>query len=168
MASIGVSKPELARLMGMSPQNIFAYFQRDNMRLSFAQSVVDRLGYELSFSLDRDTQSSLCEVEIELPQGMNRLAFLQIALQKYGISRKDLAEKLGLNYTGVNRWLHVDDMAISYIFDIAELYGLKVKTSRRVIKALFTETVFRSSVWCAMINRENYRRITILAKSFDL
>ena len=99
MASIGVSKPELARLMGMSPQNIFAYFQRDDMRLSLAQRVVDRLGYELSFSLERETQSSLCEVEIELPQGMNRLAFLRIALQKYGISRKDLAEKLGLNYT---------------------------------------------------------------------
>ena len=128
MASIGVSKPELARLMGMSPQNIFAYFQRDDMRLSLAQRVVDRLGYELSFSLERETQSSLCEVEIELPQGTDRLAFLRIALKKYGISRKDLAEKLGLNYTGVNRWFHVDDMAISYIFDIAELYGLKVKT----------------------------------------
>ncbi len=85
MASIGVSKPELARLMGMSPQNIFAYFQRDDMRLSLAQRVVDRLGYELRFSLDRETQSSLREVEIELPQGMNRLAFHRISLQKYGI-----------------------------------------------------------------------------------
>ncbi len=67
-------------------------------------------------------------MEIGLPQGTDRLAFLRIALKKYGISRKDLAEKLGLNYTGVNRWFHVDDIAISYIFDIAELYGLKVKT----------------------------------------
>ena len=129
MASIGVSKPELARLMGMSPQNIFAYFQRDDMRLSFAQRVVDRLGYELSLSLDRETPTSLCIVEIGLPQGTDRLAFLRIALKKYGISRKDLAEKLGLNYTGVNRWFHVDDIAICYIFDIAEIYDLKVKTT---------------------------------------
>ena len=54
---------------------------------------------------------------------------VRIALKKYGISRKDLAEKLGLNYTGVNRWFHVDDIAISYIFDIAEIYDLKVKTT---------------------------------------
>ena len=60
---------------------------------------------------------------------MGRLAFLRVAMKKYGITRKDLADRLGLNYTGVNRWFFIDDMAISYIFKIAELYGLKVKTS---------------------------------------
>lgn len=132
LASIGVSKPELARLMKMSPQNIFAYFRRDDMRLSFAQEIVDRLGYVLSFSLEREAPSSMHVVEIELSQGTDTidcLAFLRIAMQKYGISRKDLAEQLGLNYTGVNRWFHVDDIAISYIFKIAELYDLKVKTT---------------------------------------
>lgn len=44
----------------------------------------------------------------------------------YGISRKDVAEKLGLNYTGVNRWFRVDDIAI-YIFKIAGCYCLKVR-----------------------------------------
>ena len=80
LASIDMSKPELAHLMRMSPQNIFAYFKRDDMRLSF-------------------------------------------------VSRKDVAEKLGLNYTGVNRWFKVDDISISYIFKIAELYDLKVRTT---------------------------------------
>ena len=129
LASIDMSKPELAHLMGMSPQNIFTYFQRDDMRLSFAQRVADRLGYELSFSLDMETPSPICIVEIELPQGVDRLAFLRIALKKYGITRKGLAEKLGLNYTGVNRWFRVDDISISYIFKIAELYDLKVRTT---------------------------------------
>jgi len=41
--------------------------------------------------------------------------------------RKDLASKLGIGYTGVNRWFKVDDIAISYIYRIAELYGLEVK-----------------------------------------
>ena len=88
LASIGVSKPELARLMKMSPQNIFAYFRRDDMRLSFAQEIVDRLGYVLSFSLEREAPSSMHVVEIELSQGtdtIDRLAFLRIAMQKYGI-----------------------------------------------------------------------------------
>ena len=30
---------------------------------------------------------------------------------QYGIQRKDIAEKLGLNYTGVNRWFKVDDIS---------------------------------------------------------
>lgn len=133
MAAIGVSKPELAHLMRMTPQNIFAYFKRDDMRLSCAMQIVDRLGYELSFSLDRENPSSpLCVVEIELSQdqdNVGRLAFLRVAMKKYGITRKDIADRLGLNYTGVNRWFFIDDMAISYIFKIAELYDLKVRTT---------------------------------------
>ena len=50
--------------------------------------------------------------------------FKRGAMGQYGIQRKDLAEKLGLNYTGVNRWFKVDDISISYIYSIAELYGL--------------------------------------------
>ena len=48
---------------------------------------------------------------------------------QYGIQRKDLAEKLGLNYTGVNSWFKVDDISISYIYRIAGLYGLDVKVN---------------------------------------
>ena len=60
-------------------------------------------------------------------KGLARLAFLCVAMGQYGIERKDLASKLGIGYTGVNRWFKVDDIAISYIYRIAELYGLEVK-----------------------------------------
>lgn len=46
------SKHELARVMGVSAQNIFTYFQRDDMKLSYAQEVASRLGYTLTFSLE--------------------------------------------------------------------------------------------------------------------
>ena len=59
--------------------------------------------------------------------GIQRLAFLRVAMSQYGIERKKLAEQLELNYTGVNRWFKVDDIALSYIYKIADLYGLKVK-----------------------------------------
>lgn len=29
------------------------------------------------------------------------------------------------NYTGVNRWFKVEDIALTYIYEIAKLYGLK-------------------------------------------
>lgn len=60
---------------------------------------------------------------------IGRLAFLQIAMKLNGIERKELAQRLELFYTGVNRWFKVDDIAISYLFKIAELYGLKLGVS---------------------------------------
>ena len=126
-----VSKHELARIMGVSPQNIFTYFKRDDMKLSYAQEMASRLGYDLSYRLEREgTESRDVVLDIEGlvgKDGLQRLAFLRVAMSQYGIERKRLAEQLGLNYVGVNRWFKVDDRAISYLYKIAELYGLKVK-----------------------------------------
>ena len=127
----GVAKRELARMLGMTPQSIFTYFKRDDMKLSFAQTVASKLGYELVFRLEKaDAQLQSGALEIEAPVGdggLSRLSFLRVALQQYGISRKELAEKLELHYMGVNRWFKVDDIAVSYLYEIAQLYGLQVK-----------------------------------------
>lgn len=132
----GVSKHELARIMGVSPQNIFVYFKRDDMKLSVAQEMASRLGYDLSYRLVKeDGQARDVVLDIEGlvgKDGLQRLAFLRVAMGQYGIERKALAEKLDLNYTGVNRWFKVDDIALSYLYKIAELYGLKVKIKATV------------------------------------
>ena len=60
---------------------------------------------------------------------LKRLAFFRVAMSLYGIKRADVAEKLGITLSGVNRWFKVDDISISYIFKIAALYDLKVKVS---------------------------------------
>lgn len=138
MDSRGVSKHELARMMGVSAQNIFTYFKRDDMKLSYAQEVAGKLGFDLSFRLeseDAPLKNVFAEIETLVGKdGLQRLAFLRIAMSQYGIERKDLAERLGLNYTGVNRWFKVDDIAISYIYKIAELYGLKVKIKATILR----------------------------------
>ncbi len=131
-----VSKHELARIMGVSPQNIFVYFKRDDMKLSVAQEMASRLGYDLSYRLVKeDGQARDVVLDIEGlvgKDGLQRLAFLRVAMGQYGIERKALAEQLDLNYTGVNRWFKVDDIALSYLYKIAELYGLKVKIKATV------------------------------------
>ena len=134
MLATGTNKSKLAKIMGVSAQNIFTYFQRDDMKLSYAQEIASRLGFKLGFTLEKEgapsSSATLMDIEsLVNANGLSRLAFLRVAMGQYGIQRKDLAEKLGLNYTGVNRWFHVDDIAISYIFEIAELYDLKVKTT---------------------------------------
>lgn len=136
MESKGVGKHELARMMGVTPQNVFTYFKRDDMKLSYAQEVAEKLGYDLSIRLEsEDAPQRNVIVDIEGlvgKDGLQRLAFLRIAMSQYGIERKRLAEQLELNYTGVNRWFKVDDIAISYIYKIAELYGLRVKIKATV------------------------------------
>ena len=132
MLATGTNKSQLAKIMGVSAQNIFTYFQRDDMKLSYAQEIASRLGCTLRFSLDKagDAPASVTLMDIESlvnAKGLSRLAFLRVAMGQYGIERKDLASKLGIGYTGVNRWFKVDDIAISYIYRIAELYGLEVK-----------------------------------------
>ena len=134
----GVSKHELARIMGVSPQNIFVYFKRYDMKLSVAQEMASRLGYDLSFRLEKEDAPSR-DVVLDIEglvgkDGLQRLAFLRVAMSQYGIERKAIAEQLELNYTGVNRWFKVDDIAISYIYEIAKLYGLKVKIKASIRK----------------------------------
>jgi len=131
MESNGIGKNDLARTMGVSAQNIFTYFKRDSMKLSYAQEIFSRYGYTLSFALEKEQQSTdavIIDIQpLVSPGGLKRLAFLRVAFALYGINRKTLAEALDLNLAGVNRWFHVDDIAIAYIFKIAELYGLKVR-----------------------------------------
>ena len=140
----GVSKHGLARIMGVSPQNIFTYFKRDDMKLSVAQEMASRLGYDLSYRLEKEDGVRDVVTDIEGlvgKDGIQRLAFLRVAMKQYGIERKKLAEQLGLNYTGVNRWFKVDDIAISYLYKIAELYGLKVKIKASIKKDQVSEII---------------------------
>ena len=119
--------------MGCSAQNLFTYLKRDDMRLSTALEIADKLGYTLAFSLEKDgasTSNVIVDIEpLVGVHGLKRLAFLRVAMGLYGIERKKLAGQLGISYNGINRWFKVDDISISYIFKIAALYGLKVKVT---------------------------------------
>ena len=98
--------------------------------------MASRLGYDLSYRLvkeDGPARDVVLDIEgLVGKDGLQRLAFLRVAMGQYGIERKALAEQLDLNYTGVNRWFKVDDIALSYLYKIAELYGLKVKIKATV------------------------------------
>ena len=135
LASTGMTKVDLAKMMGKSPQNIFTYFQRDDMKLSFAQEIADKMGYALSFRLESENQpTGNVSIEVEdlvkatpgAQLSVKRMSFLRLAMSIYNMDRKSIAEKLDLAPAAVTRWFAVDDIYISYIFKIAELYGLKV------------------------------------------
>ena len=112
------------------------------MKMSQAEAMALKLGYELTFSLNgsktkQNTDKLVMNLEeiVGRDAQLQRLAFLQIAMKLNGIERKTLAQQLGLNYTGVNRWFKVDDISISYLFRIAELYNLKVTINSKIRKS---------------------------------
>ena len=135
LANVGMTKVDLAKMMGRSPQNIFTYFQRDDMKLSYAQEIADKMGYTLSFRLESENQPT-DNVSIEVQDlikatpgaqlSVKRMSFLRLAMSVYNMDRKTIAEKLDLAPAAVTRWFAVDDIYVSYIYKIAELYGLKV------------------------------------------
>lgn len=51
------------------------------------------------------------------------LDFLWLAVQEEGLSKKDLAQRLGLNYYTVVRWFQNDDITMKRLWDIAAALG---------------------------------------------
>ena len=126
LASLSAKKAWLIQKVLLRPLTYL-----DSIHCCHAQEIFSRYGYILSFALEKEQQSTdavIIDIQpLVSPGGLKRLAFLRVAFALYGINRKALAEALDLNLAGVNRWFRVDDIAISYIFEIAELYGLKVR-----------------------------------------
>lgn len=54
------------------------------------------------------------------------LEFLASALKRYNINREEIQPKMGLGRTTIYYWLSHDDVFISYIYQLAEIAGLKV------------------------------------------
>ena len=147
----GITKVELARRMGKTPQNIFKYFQLDDMKLSLAQEMAGKLGYDLTFRLeseDRPQENVSIEVEqlIKSTPGaalsVKRMSFLRLAMSIYDMDRTTIAAGLGLAPAAVTRWFAVDDIYVSYIFRIAELYHLKVSIRASIRKVAVEESNF--------------------------
>ncbi len=130
LEALNITKVDVAKKMGVTPQNLFNYMRKDDMKLSYAQEIVASLGYKLSVRLEKpgdNTQRIISDIEELIGEdGMLRLAFLKVALRKYDISRVEIAEKLNLSADGVARWFRVDDILISYLYQIAEACDMEV------------------------------------------
>ena len=129
----GVTIAKVAELTGLTRQSVYHWFDRDDMKISQLHRVLELCGCRLTFSLDRELpqEKSFVVVNMSLPEAdpPKRLGFLKMAMDRYDISRDRLADLLGVGCSTVSRWLASDDCFISYIFESAELLGLKLTIS---------------------------------------
>lgn len=72
---------------------------------------------------------------------MPRLAFLQIAITKYGFSNAEIAQKVELNQTALNYYFRNDDIYMSRLNQIANAMGATLNI--RITKVIAPEEVTR-------------------------
>lgn len=121
-----------AKKAGITRQTINHWFNLDDAKISSIINFVEKLGYNITFSLRPSTSEvgdalvSINRKDVPPTEGSKKLSFLDEAFNLYGISRKDTAAMLGLGYTALYYWFKNDDVFISYIYKMAEKNNLKL------------------------------------------
>ena len=127
MTTLRLTTTTAAEKAGLTQVTVYYWLKKDDAHLSSVENLINAWGYRLSFELvSPDDEISI--VNIELPNE-KRLAFLERAM--VGVDRMELQKKLGIGTTTIYYWLTHDDIFISYIFQIAEALGKKVKINIR-------------------------------------
>jgi len=110
----------------------------DDMRISKIKRIVNMLGYTISFKLkDRLVNDELPNYKLILPEKLRQnlehgflketlrnknLSFLYEFMSRNAISQRQLARDLKKTSGCVSTWFNSDDVAVSYLFGIAEKY----------------------------------------------
>lgn len=126
-----------AHLESNSPSaanNIKRMLLADDMKVSKAKSIVENLGYKLDIILKQKPENEgdgRHEVpNYVLPESLeNRkklrdknLQFLIDFMQENYLTQRQLAKDLGVSAGGVQAWLDADDIRISWLYKIHEIY----------------------------------------------
>ena len=135
MSTVGGSGADVARVVGKTRACVSNWFRADDTRLSYCYDYISSKGYCLEVSLEgmetvyEDDGVSIV-IEKRTPASGERecvrLAFLKEAMARTGITKRAVADKLGVEYNTVRNWFIVDDVYVSYIFGIADIFGFRV------------------------------------------
>lgn len=126
-----------------SAQALRVQLNKDDMKISRAKEIVGIAGYQLDIDLlekDRPAMEELGYTLIlpeDLQENLKRggphrktknvnLAFLQDFLYRNRVSRRRMAEAIDQSAGCVETWFNSDDIAISYLFRIKEVYPVEL------------------------------------------
>ena len=134
LAAVGLSQKDVAQLAGVSTVTVSNWFRSDNMRIDQVTDIISKTGYTASIILTR--RNDMPELPINVtPEDFNdgegrfvlkRMAFLSFALREIGVTKQELAERLGITPYSVTAWYKADTVAIDRVFQIAKAYDLNI------------------------------------------
>lgn len=136
------------------------------MKLSSIIDILDAFGYQINLSYSRsDDKEDESEKKLDLSKlltkennSVKRLSFIYIALAKYGITKHELAEQMGLHDSAFtyydSRLDGLGDMYMSRIIQIAECINASLNID--IVKKI------------VIIPEKNSLHTRILVESYDV
>lgn len=113
---------------------------KDDMKLSKASEIFANLGYELDVHFEEKKQDklrmkrfendgyivTLPVINVQYKCKYQRLGFLEAFMHAKHLPFREFAKSIGLSAGAVAAWFHADDVRISHLMRIKEVYDLKI------------------------------------------
>jgi len=140
MIMCGECAADVARATGLTRGGVSHWFTTDDCKLSYCEQYINLKGYDLVIELKKQSPAPKSNVSISIERktpdvddtSCRRLLFLLEAMAKEGVTKVQLAKDMELKYNTVRHWFIVDDIYISHIFRIANLYGLDIDINMKL------------------------------------
>lgn len=137
ISAVHIEYNEIADFLGISRVAVSHWFAVDDIKLSQAFDIIEHFGYSLHLTMSRDIDAPEAQpADIEpdevmvFPDGryrLKRMSFLSFALRECGVTKKELATRMNLNYSSLRWMFNTDSMMISRLFQAAEALDCSVR-----------------------------------------
>lgn len=145
---LGLEQSDVAKMLGVCTQHVnYIFNTADDTRLSLVEKIFDSCGYELQINIVKSLEeeqmpSYISSKNLVIKNGnyiLKRLFFLEEAMNRYGISRIETAQRLNISPAGVGYWFKTDDISISRLEDFCKAFNLKLNMSLKPKNDWFAE-----------------------------
>ena len=134
MKALRMNTESICKAASQPPQSLRIQLKRDDMKLSKAKFLIKANGYNLNVRLIPKEQTDANKGYIvtlpnikKKPEEPKNLSFLKEFMTSVGESQYAVADKLHVTQAAVNAWFKTDDILISYIVKIKEVYNLDLE-----------------------------------------
>lgn len=133
MRATGLNTATLCKMSNVPPQAFRLQLKSDDMKLSKAKQLIKNAGYKLDIRLyptapeTADTDYIVTLPKRQNEEGNENLRFIIDFVGRAGDSQHELGRKLGVTQGAVFAWFRTDDIMISYIVKIKEVYKAKLE-----------------------------------------
>ena len=134
----GINLVDVASILGLSVPAVRHWFKEDvdDTRLSYVYRIAEHTGYKFDLLLTRSGKEATGVIPVDVDDfirlpGENyrpkTMSFLTVALRRYGITKKQVAEATGLSHSTIAYFYSIDDISIGRVFDIAYCLNFSIK-----------------------------------------
>jgi len=141
----GLNAVDVSKILNTSVPTVRHWFKEDvdDTRLSYVYRIAEHTGFKFDLLLTRSGKEGTGDIPVDindfirLPGEQYRpktMSFLTLALRRYGLTNKDVAEAVGLSYSSIAYFFAKDDISISRILDIANSMDFCIRYSFKKIE----------------------------------